>query len=68
MLSIFFPVVAYDLDDSEVKEFVAGCLGSPSQDIGDLRAAYLQRWGIHGDTNFRQVLEKLDLSLETTHS
>ena len=54
-------VVAYDLSNVRNRHLVQTRLGASSDSIGDLRASYLKCWGIHGDTNFQQVLDKLEV-------
>jgi hypothetical protein len=62
-LSIVFPAVAYEVDVGDLASIAAEALGTADTDRRALRRAYLASWGVHGDTNFGQVLNRLGLDV-----
>lgn len=55
---IAFPIVAYHLQDSRLKDFAAAALGAKDGNELVLSGAYLHTWGSQGDINFRSSLRK----------
>ena len=64
LLSIVFPLVTYALHEVPQCEAAARTLGADSPSRPDLRRAYLKRWGLAGDPNFKHVLDRVNVSLE----
>lgn len=65
-LSILFPLVAYRLQNRELRDLVRTAFGADGIDFPALRRAYLREWGLHGDINFASVVRKHNLMLETS--
>lgn len=61
ILPIAFPVVAYGLRDPRYRAWVAAVLRTDEASDAQIRAAYLQEWGRHGDLNFPLFLQRLGL-------
>ncbi len=63
-LPMLFPVIAYDLRDSDYRHATREILNVRSDSNVDLMCAYLRAWGEHGDSNFMHVLDRLGLALQ----
>lgn len=63
VLPLLFPIVAYELDQPNLREFVAATLGAADTSFPELRRCYLNHWGLHGDDNFAMFLAKHGVSL-----
>lgn len=64
VLPILFPVTGYQLQDPDFREMAVRYLGAASNDIHQIRSAYLRKWAEVGDTNFASVLRKWRIDLE----
>ena len=64
LLPTLFPLVAYRLSNFQWQGFAAQALGTEAS-FENLRNAYLQRWGEHGDTNFfNSTVARYQIALE----
>lgn len=61
--SIAFPAVLYGEGGDELAELARVLLGARSSSRDELRRAYLEGWGLTGDTNFSTTARALDLPL-----
>lgn len=64
LLPIVFPVVAYELENPALREFTASTLGAADSSNEEMRRAYLEHWGLHGDDNFASFLRRHGVTLE----
>jgi len=64
-LPIFFPLIAYHLEDNLFREWVRLSLNTNDSELANLRKAYLRRWSIDGDVNFPTTIRKLNLTLDS---
>jgi len=62
-LAIFFPLIAYKIDDQNFINRTAQFLEESEKNIPALRRAYLRYWGDHVDMNFKHVVKKFGLEL-----
>jgi hypothetical protein len=58
MLTLLFPIVAYDVE-GVARDIAADALGAPDRSRDALRTAYLRRWASAGDRNFPRALRGL---------
>lgn len=62
-LPLLFPVVAYDLADTDFRHAAREILGVGGDAQSLLIRGYLRAWGEHGDGNFIHVLRRLGVDL-----
>jgi len=60
LLSILFPVVAYECVAPDARRFAQRLLRAASPEPEELRSAYLHAWARHGDINFGPLLAKIE--------
>lgn len=61
---IVFPVLSFFIDDEKLRFLAGDLLGEVVSTPADLRRLYLQRWGMHGDTNFSSFLQDHAISVK----
>lgn len=61
---IVFPVLAFFIDNEQLRFLAGDLLGEVVSTPRDLRRLFLQRWGMHGDTNFKTFLLDHAMSVE----
>jgi hypothetical protein len=61
---IVFPVLSFFVDDERLRFLAGDLLGEVVSTPRELRRLYLQRWGMHGDTNFNSFLRDHAMSVE----
>lgn len=64
LLPVLFPAVAYEGVPGEARAAAREALGARTATPESLTRAYLAAWGGHGDTNFRNMLAKLGVTLD----
>jgi hypothetical protein len=64
-LPIFYPLIAYHLENGSYREWARHSLQASGSDIPNLRKAYLRQWSIYGDANFPTTIHKLNLTLDS---
>lgn len=62
-LDLVFPVVAFDVGCSSLRQQVAMFLGASSPDSRDMREAFLRLWAESGDSNFSTFLKQHEMSV-----
>ena len=68
VLSLAFPVLAYENINADYHRLVGELFGISSASIADLRNAYLRRWGHFGDVNFSTTADRLKLDFKNQGS
>lgn len=63
VLSILYPLIAYNLKNKEYRRVARSFLKVQTFSFEDLREAYLKKWGELMDTNFNNLLQKYDVKL-----
>lgn len=63
LLPVFFPYIAYKLENEYFKSLLQNFLTSDHEDFRELRRSYLQHWGRLGDVNFVNVLRKYHIQV-----
>jgi hypothetical protein len=66
LLPLMFPVLTYDLDVAGYRSLAQAALSAPSQNMDDLRLAYLSHWGERVDDTLGGLLARFGLSLVVT--
>jgi hypothetical protein len=61
---LIYPVVAYDVQDTQLRELAARMLGCRSTTIAELRRAYLRLWSEVGDPGFGYIVRQWPALLE----
>lgn len=61
---IVFPVLSFFIDDEKLRFLAGDLLGELVSTPRELRRLYLQRWQMHGDTNFNSFLQDHAMSVE----
>ena len=68
LMPLLFPAVYFDRDHASqpLADAARGFLNAESDSPADLRRAYLRKWGDLGDINFRTVVEKHGIDLNSS--
>lgn len=64
IFSAFYPVVAYNLQSNYLRNVMKSVFKAKSDQLPDLKSAYLSYWNNNGDTNFFNLLNQYNMVLE----